>query len=110
MYKINDIVIGEVAYIGKVHFIVSLGKEWRGLVHITEISDYYVSNIKYFVGKGDKIPLKILEIDESEKRVKLSYKAIMPRFQKDPFNYTLEPTKGDFKGLSNMLNERLKND
>ncbi|NQZ29275.1 MAG: S1 RNA-binding domain-containing protein [Mycoplasmatales bacterium] len=110
MYKIKDIVIGEVTYIGKAHFIVTLDKEWRGLVHITEVSDYYVSNIKYFVAKGDKIPLKIIDIMEDQKRVKLSYKAIMPRFQKDPFNYTLEHTEGGFKGLSNMLNERLKND
>ncbi len=110
MYKTKDVIIGEVTYIGNAHFIVTLNKGWRGLVHITEISDYYVSSIKYFVEKGDKIPLKIIDVDEEQKRVKLSYKAIMPRFQKDPFNYTLENTPGGFSGLLNMLNERLKND
>ncbi|CAM9147721.1 S1 RNA-binding domain-containing protein [Mycoplasma marinum] len=110
MYKVKDIVIGEVIYVGKAHFIVALKNEWRGLVHITEISDYYVSNIKYFVEKGDKIPLKVIGVNEEEKRIKLSYKSIMPRFQKDPFNYTLESTRGGFDGLTAMLNERLKYD
>lgn len=48
--------------------------EYDGLVHISEISDQYVSSIEQIFQIGDEVDLLILEIAEEEKRLKLSYK------------------------------------
>ena len=46
------------------------------MIHISEFSDGFVRNINDFVKIGQEIRLRILEIDEESKRMKLSYKQI----------------------------------
>lgn len=54
---------------------VSCG-DYSGLVHISEISDQYVSDISEIFEIGNKVSLYVLEVDEATKKVKLSYKKI----------------------------------
>lgn len=73
--KIGDIVYGKVTNIlGYGAFVVV--DEYDGLVHISEFSDHFVRDIKDFVTIGEEVKLKIIEIDEENKRLKLSYKQI----------------------------------
>ncbi len=73
--KIGDIVYGKVTNIlGYGAFVVV--EDYDGLVHISEFSDRFVRDINDFVKIGDEIKLKIIEIDEENKRLKLSYKQI----------------------------------
>ncbi len=53
--------------------------EYDGLIHISELSDKYVKDIRDYLTIGDTVDLKILEIDDQTKRLKLSYKAIKIR-------------------------------
>ena len=71
---------GDIVY-GKITNIVGYGAfvqvdEYDGLVHISEFSDHFVRDINDYVHIGDQIKLKIIEIDEENKRIKLSYKQI----------------------------------
>jgi general stress protein 13 len=71
---------GDIVY-GKITNIVGYGAfalvdDYDGLIHISEFSDNYVKNIEDFVKVGDEIRLKVLEVDEANKRVKLSYKQL----------------------------------
>ena len=46
------------------------------LCHISEFSDNYVRNIADFVEVGEKVKLKVIDVDEEMKRLKLSYKVL----------------------------------
>lgn len=48
--------------------------DYDGLIHISEFSDDFVKNVGNIVRVGDIIDVKVLEIDNSHKRLKLSYK------------------------------------
>ena len=76
MYKLGDIVYGKVTNIVGYGAFVSIDDEYTGLIHISEFSDNYVKNINDFVKLGDKVKLKIIEVEEDQKRYKLSYKLV----------------------------------
>ena len=75
MLKEGDIVYGKVVRIVNYGAFVSVD-DYIGLVHISDFSDNYVKSISSFVRKGQTEKFKILSIDEENKRLKLSYKAI----------------------------------
>jgi predicted RNA-binding protein with RPS1 domain len=71
----GDIVIAKVTNIvGYGAFVEVNG--YDGLIHISEFSDNFVKNITDFVKIGDEIRLRVLEVDDEHKRVKLSYKQL----------------------------------
>ena len=76
MYKEGDIVYGIITNILGYGAFVDIDKEYTGLIHISEFSDGYVRNIKDFVEIGEKVKLRVIEVDEKNKRLKLSYKTI----------------------------------
>ena len=49
---------------------------YDGLVHISEFSDGFVRKINEFVNIGDEIRLRVIEVDEEHKQLKLSYKQL----------------------------------
>lgn len=71
---------GEIVY-GKVTSILGYGafvtvKEYDGLIHISEFSDNFVRDIHEYVSIGQKVKLKVLDVDEKGKKLRLSYKAL----------------------------------
>ncbi|HHT55243.1 MAG TPA: S1 RNA-binding domain-containing protein, partial [Acholeplasma sp.] len=48
--------------------------EYDGLVHISEISEQYVENIEEIFKVGDLVKLLVLDVNEEDKKLKLSYK------------------------------------
>lgn len=73
--------VGKV-YAGKVVKVVDFGAfveilpGTQGLLHISEIANDRVRNVSDFLKEGDKVDVKVLEVDRSG-RVKLSRKAIL---------------------------------
>ena len=72
--KIGDIVKCEVTGITNYGVFVKLENGYDGLIHISEISDKFVSNIEKLYISGDIIEAEVLEIDEDKNQVKLSIK------------------------------------
>lgn len=71
---------GEIVY-GKITNILGYGAfvnvdEYDGLIHISEISDNFVRNINDFIHTGQVVKLKVIDVDEENKKLKLSYKAL----------------------------------
>ena len=54
----------------------------EGLIHVSQLSDEYIKNIDDVVKVGDKLTVKVTEID-SQGRVKLSRKAVIEEEKKD---------------------------
>ena len=107
---IGEIARGKVIKIFKTHFLVELKEGFIGLVHITEISDYFVANIKTMFVLNRKYDFLILEVDDKEMKVKLSWKKITPRYQIDPFESEINETKNGFKNLINFVEKEVEND
>ncbi len=53
---------------------VKLENEYSGLIHISEISNKYISNLERLFIEGDNFEAKVLEVDEEKKQVKLTIK------------------------------------
>ena len=79
----DAIVEGKVTGITKFGAFVSLGEGKSGLVHISEISDSFVTDISQFVSVGDTVRVRILAIDDDGK-IRLSIKKAAPRAETAP--------------------------
>src|ERR1051325_6583577 len=58
---------------------VDLGVHQDGLVHISELSHNYVQDARQAVKVGDIVKVKVIGVDASMKRIRLSMKAVMPK-------------------------------
>lgn len=74
-YVVGNIVKGEVTGIEPYGIFVKVD-EYNGLIHISEITNRFVSNISSYVKLGDKIYAKIIEVNDLDKKLKLSIKGL----------------------------------
>lgn len=74
--KIDQIVSGEVKKILPFGAIIGFSDDLEGLLHIKEASHFYVKNIYEVAKVGQKLELKIIDIDENNGKVSLSLKAM----------------------------------
>ncbi|WP_185877306.1 polyribonucleotide nucleotidyltransferase [Blattabacterium cuenoti] len=65
---------------------VEISKGVEGLLHISEIGWKRLNNIEDEINIGDIIDVKIIDIDEKNKKMKLSRKILLPRPKKNEFN------------------------
>jgi len=81
--------VGEV-YEGKVKNLAAFGafieilpgKE--GLLHISEIDWKRIEKVEDVLKTGDKIEVKLIEIDQKSGKLRLSRKALIPKPEKNP--------------------------
>ena len=73
MAELDSIVEGTVTGIKPFGAFVDIGSGESGLVHISELSGSYISDINSFVKKGDKVKVKVIRIDDKGK-ISLSMK------------------------------------
>lgn len=83
MYKKGDIVEGKVTGIENYGIFISLEDEYSGLIHISEITQGYVTDINKYVNVGDIIYVYILDINEKAKHLILSIKNINYKYNDD---------------------------
>ncbi len=102
-YAVGSIVKGVVTGIEKYGAFISLGEYCTGLIHISEISDKFVSSINNFFNVGDTIYVKILEIDNEKMQFKLSIKDIKYRLQTKPYRRKIIETEKGFTTLEAQL-------
>ena len=75
-YKIGNVVKCNVTGIEPYGAFVSIDDGYCGLIHISEISDNFVKSIKDYLQVNNYVYAKIIEVDDKEKRLKLSIKNI----------------------------------
>lgn len=74
--KVNNIVEGQITGITKYGIFVSLHDNYTGMIHISEVSNKFISNLEEKYKIGDIVKVKIISIDEDKLQVKLSLKRI----------------------------------
>ena len=78
---IGSIYDGVVTGLTKFGAFVKLDNGTTGMVHISEVASEYVSDISQHLSEGDKVKVKVLEINEKGK-VSLSINKAMPEPEK----------------------------
>ena len=75
-----------------------------GLVHISEVADVYVNDVKDFLKVGQKVKVKILSVDDHGK-IGLSIKRLQPKKPEAPAGMPAQsssparrPVGNDFRG------------
>jgi len=80
-YKVGDVTEGEVVKIMEFGAFVKYGYDDEGLVHISEIAPFRVEKVSDYLKEGDRVPVKIIKIDEKG-RLNLSIKEANKNFFK----------------------------
>ena len=76
--EVGQIVEGKVTGITNFGVFVDLGEGKSGLVHISEIAQTYVSDVREFVKENDTVKMKVLTVSEDGK-ISLSIKKAQPQ-------------------------------
>ncbi len=104
----GKIVIGSVTGIESYGVFVNLDEYYNGLIHISEISNGFVRDINDYVSIGEKIYVKVIDIDDETYQVKLSIKDIDYKIEHQSKRRIKETKKG-FNLLRDKLPEWVSN-
>lgn len=80
---VGSIVEGRVTGITKFGAFVELPGGVTGLVHISEVADAYVKDVKDYLKEQDQVQVKVINIDEKGK-IGLSIKQARPDYEARP--------------------------
>jgi len=89
---------------------VELEKGWDGLVHISEISNQRISSPSEVLKEGEKVRVKVIKLDDQERKIGLSIKQASEEEEKDYSSSNGRITLGDMVGgkLTDLLNSLKK--
>src|SRR5207249_951117 len=73
-YRAGDVVEGKVTKVVAFGAFVEVVPGVEGLVHISELAEHHVENPSEVVSPGHEVSVRILEIDETRRRISLSVK------------------------------------
>jgi S1 RNA binding domain protein len=76
-FEVGSIITGKITGITKFGAFVTLAPGKSGLVHISEIANSYVNDIREHLSEGQEVTVKVIGLDESG-RINLSIKAALP--------------------------------
>ncbi|GAB2543938.1 CvfD/Ygs/GSP13 family RNA-binding post-transcriptional regulator [Gracilibacillus alcaliphilus] len=106
-YKVGDTVEGVVTGVQPYGAFVTINEETQGLIHISEVTNGFVKDITDHVTEGDKVKVKIIEINPEDHKMALSIRAIEGQILKDKKESAIADKKGThgFATLKNKLKE-----
>jgi small subunit ribosomal protein S1 len=90
LYKVGDLVSGNVTKLASFGAFVGLQHEIDGLVHISQISEDRVDKIKNVLKVSQPVTARVIKIDKNDRRIGLSIKAA---------NYSNEQLKAEQAAL-----------
>jgi small subunit ribosomal protein S1 len=87
-HKVGDIVEGKIVRVTNFGAFVELHEGIEGLVHVSELDEKRVDKAEEAVKVGDAYAMKIIKINEAEKKIGLSIKAVkQDEYQRDLESY-----------------------
>ncbi|SHM91975.1 S1 domain-containing post-transcriptional regulator GSP13 [Gracilibacillus kekensis] len=109
-FHVGDVVEGVITGVQPYGAFVSISDEVQGLIHISEVKNGFVKDISDHVHEGDKVKVKILEIDENENKYALSIRALEPERPEPKNENAISEKEGEhgFNTLKDKLKEWIK--
>ncbi len=77
-YSVGQVVQGVITGIMPYGAFVKIDNYTDGLIHISEISDSFVNDVSLFLKQGEKVVVKIIDVNRESGQLKLSLKAVQP--------------------------------
>lgn len=111
-YQKDQIVEGIVVRLTDFGAFVELEPGIDGLVHVSQISTERVTKPASFLSIGEKVKVKILEVDTNKKRISLSIKEALDKVVEEQETENLSQysqTQEDNLTLGDLFQEKLKN-
>ncbi|BBB91252.1 MAG TPA: S1 domain-containing RNA-binding protein [Methylomusa anaerophila] len=106
--EVGSVLEGVVTGITNFGAFVELPGGKVGLVHISEVADVYVRDVKDFLKEQDKVKVKVLSVDERGK-IGLSIKQLQAPAPKKPANEVRRPgNRVNSLSFEDKLNKFLK--
>lgn len=96
----GSIVEGKVTRITNFGAFVELEDGKVGLVHISEVADVYVNDVRDFLSEGDTVQVKVVNIDGN--KIALSLKQAKPK-PPESESSSSRPRRGDFRKPQRQL-------
>ena len=81
-YRLGDVLRGAVTNVTDFGVFLEIEKGIEGLIHISELSDDRVEDIRTFTGIGNELEAKIIHLDSRERKIGLSIKAMKKDLEK----------------------------
>ena len=81
--EVGDVYTGTVRSVMPYGAFVNIGKGTDGLLHISEIDWERVENVEDVLKEGDKVEVKLTEIDSKSGKLRLSRKVLLPKPEKN---------------------------
>ncbi|UOQ48104.1 S1 domain-containing post-transcriptional regulator GSP13 [Gracilibacillus caseinilyticus] len=109
-FQVGDIVEGVVSGVQPYGAFVSIGENMQGLVHISEVTNGFVKNISDHIKEGDKVKVKIIDVDEQDNKYALSIRALESDQKTERQQSTISDKEGEhgFNTLKDKLKEWIK--
>ena len=96
----GSIVEGKVTRITNFGAFVELEEGKVGLIHISEVADVYVNDVRDFLSEGDTVQVKVLNIDGN--KIALSLKQAKPK-PPESDSQSFRPRRTDFRKPQRQL-------
>ncbi len=101
--KEGSIVRGKVTGIQSYGAFVQLSEDCNGLIHISELSDGYVKDIRDFVNIGQYIDVKVLKFNSESRQARLSLKGVTNNYRYHRMKASDFETSSGFAPLAQHL-------
>ncbi|MCM3718949.1 30S ribosomal protein S1 [Fictibacillus phosphorivorans] len=103
----GSIIEGTVKRIVAFGAFVEVAPGIEGLVHISEMANRHIGNPSEVVKEGQKVSVKVLDVNSKEKRMSLSMKAVQDEKDKENLKQNLPKEEKGFS-LAEMIGDQLK--
>lgn len=110
-YKVGMTVYGQISGIKPYGAFVRFDDGVSGLIHISELSNTFVRNIDHFVKMDEYVMVKVIDVDKSNKQLRLSFKDLSQnkrKYRKRVKFEGLPENEIGFKTIEKMLPEWLE--
>jgi len=115
-YPVGSIVEGTVARIAPFGAFVELEQGIDGLLHISQISLNRIAKVEDALKIGDKVTVKILEVDGEKKRISLSRKELLKKeeeldapkveIEEDSMDYIIPPIEENTITIGDIIKQQ----
>ena len=107
LFKVGDMVTGQVAKIASFGAFVNLDGDIDGLIHISQLSEDHVERVKDVIKVGDEITARVIKVDSIERRIGLSIKAVnydTEQLRRETASFEALRPSSDMVGLEHAFN------
>lgn len=110
-YKIGMTIKGKITGIQPYGAFVSLDNNQQGLIHVSEVKHGFIKDISEELEIGQKVTVKIIDIDEYTQKISLSLRVLQPApapiYRKKKF-FTNKNKKIGFTTIEDKLDDWIK--